>query len=119
MQQTKPAELRASTVETVFKLLETQLEFRHVWVKRFFPAVADRECVEYSDIDEMSAAQADALRHLLLEQEAYGWKRVRRHPPILPEPDEEVKEWKLRIGMYREAVADICDTFGLPMPKAV
>jgi hypothetical protein len=113
------AKLRASTVETVFKLLETQLEFRFDWVERFFPEIGARERVEYSDIDRLTAEQADAIRRLLLEQEAYGWKRIRRRPSILPEPDEEVKEWKLRIGLYREALADLCACYGLPPPKEV
>ena len=119
MLEVKREQLRASTVETVFKLLETQLEFHFDWVERFFPQIAECERVKYTDVDRMSAPQADAIRRLLLEQEAFGWKRIRRRPSILPEPDEEVKEWKLRIGLYREALADLCACYGLPLPKEV
>ncbi len=116
--------LRPSTVETIHDQLEFQMTQRPSWVGYHFPAIEERGRVEYGDIENLTEREADSVRHLLSSQILFGTKQIAKHkgrsisfaPKEEDEGDNGVSEWEIRNGQMREALADLCQVFGMPNP---
>ena len=71
--------LKPSSVETIRAQLEFQRSFHPEWIAFHFPAIEDRGTpVEYADVVNMTAEQADSVRH-----------NARHLDRVWPEPGSE------------------------------
>jgi len=110
-------------VETLWSLFENQIVFRPRWIERYFPAIAERQRPVYSDIESMTADQTQATRHLLAEQvlhfEARARKERARSANLFSVDKEDAAgegDFPIRVRLYREALDNLCDIFGLSNP---
>jgi len=118
-------ELNPGTVETIRLLLNTQQEFQPAWLERYFPEVAKKGGVGYAEVERMTPTQAQAVRHLLIEQIIYARKQMRRSRGRVgrgqgaPDEGDEGSEWPIRAELDNEALTDLCAAFGLTYPSSM
>lgn len=119
-------ELNPGTVETIRLLLTTQQEFQPAWLERYFPEAAKKGGVGYQEVEKMTLTQAQAVRHLLIEQIIYARKQMRRsrgrgggHGQGAPDEGDEGSEWPIRAELDNEALKDLCAAFGLAYPSSM
>lgn len=108
--------LNPGSVETILTVLHQQFEYRPEWVERYFQRAAEDGRFAYSNIDRMNATQAQAVRQVLLDKIAYAWRQARKPSNSLLEDPDVVKEWKLKIALYVEALRDLARVFDLRLP---
>lgn len=113
----RSAGFSAETEATLFDLLEMQFEHRRPWVDRFFANAQGRPDPEFEDIQGLSPEQAAAFRQLLLSQIMYCLKRNNRKPDIAALRDDGPTEWDVRLLLYRSALEELCQQYGLPSPN--
>jgi hypothetical protein len=122
----EPRTLGPGSVETIRNALEFCRSDRPVWFEHWFAKVAERGYLEYEDIEGMDARQVEAVRHLLADQIMF-WRMKRRKaqasgvsflPDDSADPDRDL-EWRIRLGLAREALADLCRVYSLPNPIVV
>ncbi len=114
--------LKPSTIQTIYEQLEFQRVQRPTWVAYHFPKIDQRGRVEYSDVEGMSAREADSVRQLLANQILWGRKNIAKQKARSVtlvddnEPDEGDSEWSIRVSLIEEALQDLCDVSGLRYP---
>jgi hypothetical protein len=114
--------LRSSSTETLKRALQYYLEYEPVFVKMFFPLMAERGYVVRADVGQMTARQADALLPLLVDsvryferQEAKETKRMNLST-TRPEGSAIVSEVGRKAKLWTDAARDLCEVFDLRFP---
>lgn len=113
--------MKPSTVETIRDQLEFQRRERPSWIEHHFPNIAERGTpVTYDDVESMTEAQVDSVRHLLATEVLYGRKIVRKRKAaaigFLRDGQVVDDEWAIRVKLIEEALADLCSVYGLAYP---
>ena len=74
----------------------------------------------YDDVEGMTDAQVDSVRHLLASQILRGRQVIRKRKAraigFLGDGDAADDEWVIRVKQLEEALRDLCSTFGLSYP---
>ena len=121
--ESKGHRLRPLTVEVIREVLSQSYEHFPQFVEHWFPAIPQRGAVTYSDAEEITDDQADALRYEMAKNYRYflrqdGILRGRTEARLLGEPDTEPTHHAVKAKQYAEALKDLCHVFGLEFPLA-
>ena|SRR2546425_7450950 len=114
--------LKPSTIQTIYEQLEFQRVNRPSWVAYHFPRIDERGRIEYGDVEALTEREADSVRHLLSSQILFGRKQSARQRSraigLLRDNEDEngASEWEIRNKQMEEALADLCEVFGMKYP---
>jgi hypothetical protein len=114
--------LRPSSVEAIREDLERQRAFSVQFIERYFPKIATRGSVEYSDIDDMTIDQADAMSYSLAKsirsfKKDAGRARARGVGFLKDEGNgDDSDQYEIKGRQYAAALRDLCAVFGLDPP---
>lgn len=115
-------DLRPSTAEALKEDLERQRQFSAQFIERYFPKIADRGSVDYSEIDEMTYAQADAMVYSLAKsirsfKKDAGRARARGVGFLKDETNgDDADQYEIKAKQYSAALRDLCTVFGIEPP---
>lgn len=110
-------------METIRHHLEMQLSLRFHWVERYFPAVAERMSLAYTDIDEMSQEQAQAVTYLLVEKLLFyerASQKARARSVRFEEPKDSNESDdagpRMALWLCQTALKELCSAYDLESP---
>ena len=115
--------LGAEALATLMRVLQYYLEYEREFVTMFFPEIVERGYVASSDVAELTARQADALRPLLADSVRYFRRQEAKQPsrrtPSTLEPtrdDAERSSTSKKARLWANALQELCLSFGLRNP---
>jgi hypothetical protein len=108
---------------TLKHALQYYLEYEREFVGMFFPRIVERNRVNWADVSELTARQADALRPLLADSVRYfrrqaDKERSRSEPPFRDRhgSDPVPAEGSRKADLWASALKELCDSFQLSDP---
>ncbi|MGI0054585.1 MAG: hypothetical protein ACREBZ_02545 [Thermoplasmata archaeon] len=113
--------LRPLSVEVIREVLTQGYEHSPQFVEHWFSIIAQRGAVTYSDVEEMTDDQADALRYEMARNYRYflrqdGILRGKTEGRLLGEPNAEPTHHAVKAKQYAEALKDLCRVFEFEFP---
>jgi hypothetical protein len=115
--------LRLESKGTLKHALQYYVEFEPKFSETFFPDAARRGYVVWSDVEQLSARQADALRPMLADSIRYFSRHderssVRSLEPGGPDstPSAGSSELGRKAQLWTDALRDLCVAFDLDFP---
>lgn len=111
------------TTGTLKRALQYYLEYEREFVALYFPRIAEREYVTLTDVSELTAHQADALRPLLADSVRYfrrkEEKEEHRTPPSpdgVPTAPAVSQDVARKTQLWAAALEELCALFELENP---